>query len=207
MNAPPHLRDRKHFISRLQKRRNGKSPCEEKHIGLEQFKLPGKPVSAANNLFGLRISVARRAAFKHIQNHTVASAYQSERIKHGGQELAGFADKRNALKILLCPRCLSHHNEFRSGSAVGEDNMLTAHRRKRTSSTVLRKCLQRLPIGRSNFVQKFRTHADRRLCICLGYSRRSCGSLCRPSRLRSLRETSRFCCSEFSPCRHSRSFR
>ena len=137
MNAPPHLRDRKHFISRLQKRRNGKSPCEEKHIGLEQFKLPGKPVSAANNLFGLRISVARRAAFEHIQNHTVASAYQSERIEHGGQELAGFADKRNALKILLCPRCLSHHNEFRSGSAVGKDNMLTAHRRKRTSSAVL----------------------------------------------------------------------
>ena len=59
MNAPPHLRDRKHFISRLQKRRNGKSPCEEKHIGLEQFKLPGKPVSAAN-LSTFKITQSRR---------------------------------------------------------------------------------------------------------------------------------------------------
>src|SRR4051812_7783951 len=88
---------------------------------LNQLDLLLQVGAAGVDLLGLRVSVAGRPALENVRDEDVIPL-QPDPLQQIGQEAAGAAHERQALPVLLGPRCLAHEHQVRVGVSGPEDD-------------------------------------------------------------------------------------
>src|SRR5438309_2023372 len=116
MQPPAELADR---LARLEQRLAGHAPERQHDLRIQHAELGVEEPCAGSQLVGLRIAIARWAAFDRVGDvHLVAR--ELDRFEHLREQLAGAAHEGLALCVLLGARALADDDELGAWAARAE---------------------------------------------------------------------------------------
>lgn len=107
----------------LYERSRGDAAQADDDRRIDECDLPPQPFAAAFLLHKLRVTVVRRAAFDNVGDVNLCSV-EIDHFEHIVEQLSGWADKRQALQILLLAGALADEHDACILGAVAEDEMV-----------------------------------------------------------------------------------
>ena len=116
MQPPAQLAD---WLARLEQRLAGHAPERQHDLRVQHAELGVEERRAGSQLVGLRIAIARWAAFDRVGDvHLVAR--ELDRFEHLREQLAGAAHEGLALRVLVGARALADDDELGARAARAE---------------------------------------------------------------------------------------
>ena len=129
----------------LQQGMGGKAAQRDDHLWLQAIDLPAQIVVAVGDFVSGRVAVTRWPALDDVTDIDVLLAVDTGGGQHVFQQLAGFADKRQPLFVLLLARGFADDQHTRLGAAAANYHLL-AGRRQRAALAICHAALQCLPV-------------------------------------------------------------